>query len=95
MWGAQEWYDAAVGAIDTISQTYFKILAPIRRMLTGYIKLLLSFYQVGSSFGKTFRIEWPDTLQNMFRSVAVFNLDVISLPGPACIVARSHIRGVA
>ncbi|KAJ1485317.1 hypothetical protein T484DRAFT_2444374 [Baffinella frigidus] len=56
--------------------------------MTGYVKLVLSFYQIGASFGKTFRVEWPDTLQSVFRTVAVFNFDVIALPGPACIVAR-------
>ena len=66
---------------------YSKIVAPFRKIVTGYLKLVLSFYQVGSSFGKTFRVEWPDNLQSVFSSVAVFNFDIISLPGPACIVA--------
>ena len=50
---------------------------------------------MGSSFGKTFRVAWPDNLQSVFSSVAVFNFDVISLPGPACIVARSRPALVA
>ena len=72
-----------------ISGAYSKIVAPFRKILTGYLKLVLSFYQVASSFGKTFRIEWPDSLQSVFSFVAFFNFDIISLPGPACIVARS------
>ena len=50
---------------------------------------------MGSSFGKTFRVEWPDTLKTLFSSVAVLNFDIIALPGPACIVARSRPALVA
>lgn len=81
--------------MGALRDVYFKIVAPFRKIMTGYLKLVLSFYQVASSFGKTFRVEWPDSLQSVFSSVAVFNLDFLSLPGPACIVARSRLVLVA
>ena len=88
--GAKEVYDQAVAFCTMVAETYAKILAPLRKITTGYLKLVLSFYQVGASFGKTFSVDWPDNLKMVFRSVALLNFDIISLPGPACILARSR-----
>ena len=42
----QGWYDQASGVFGVVKGMYSRIVAPLRKMMTGYIKLVLSFYQV-------------------------------------------------
>lgn len=45
----------------------------------------LGIWQVVSSFASTFTVEWPSGLMRLFNGAKFFQLDFISLPGPACL----------
>ena len=51
----------------------------------GYIKTVVSFAQVSSSFLGNFEIPWPHMVQDVLGFMNYFTLDLLNLPSIACI----------
>lgn len=55
-----------------------------RMQVAGFLKILVSYWQVVSSFVNTFTIDWPARILTLLQLGAIFNIDIITLPGTAC-----------
>ena len=49
-------------------------------------KIIVSFYQVTSTFTQNFNIEWPDLYAEVSRVISFANLNFLQLPGVNCIM---------
>ena len=56
--------------------------------LQGLAKILIGFYQVQSSFLATFNIKWPKEQEDAMKATSIFRLDMLSMPGPSCVIAQ-------
>ena len=63
-------------------------LESLKNFALGYIKVIISFYQVLSTYVDNYKVTWPIRVVNMFQYVAIFRFDMISFPGPNCVVAE-------
>jgi hypothetical protein len=57
--------------------------------VTGYFKVLVSFYQVTSRFLPNYDIAWPEIIKKMLQRLTFFSLDFFSLPGTECLRTQS------
>lgn len=73
------------GWIGDATSVVSKVYDKFKGDLQGFVKIIISFYQVVSSFASTFTVEWPAGLVRVFDGAKFFQLDFISLPGPACL----------
>ncbi len=54
----------------------------------GYIKVVLGFFQVLSTFSHNFSISWPPQLLEIFSGAAILSFNILAMPGPSCIAAQ-------
>jgi hypothetical protein len=52
--------------------------------LLGFGKVIIGFFQVLSSYMKTFDIQWPSNLGSLFSLSANVNIDFFKMPGLSC-----------
>ena len=52
----------------------------------GYVKVVISFYQVVSTFSENYGIPWPSQSVQVFQIAAVFRFDLVSFPGITCLL---------
>ena len=50
----------------------------------GYVKTVVTFYQVTATFLKNFDIEWPDLIERMLIFMNFFSFDLFNFPSIAC-----------
>ena len=55
--------------------------------LTGYIKVLIGFLQIMSTFTVNYQIAWPDVFEDLMLKMSFFRFDLLSLPATNCISA--------
>jgi len=69
------------GWISWIGEQFNKF----KKDMQGFLKILISFYQVVSSFATTFKVEWPEKISSVYRGTKIFQLDFLAIPGPTCL----------
>ena len=52
----------------------------------GYIKVIISFYQVVSTFSENYNIPWPSQSTQIFQVAAIFRFDLVAFPGITCLL---------
>ena len=52
-----------------------------------YSKIVISYFQVVSTFIKTFKIPWPDGITSFLSSMNIFSFNFFQLPVTACMVS--------
>jgi len=71
--------DNASAAID-MAQVLLMAVLP-------FSKIVISYFQVVSTFITTFQIEWPDEIFDFLQNMDIFNFDFLSLPETACVAS--------
>ena len=60
--------------------------------LQGYLKVLISFFQVLSTFAQNFSVGWPPNLYQLFQISTIIRFDMIALPGFNCLFVGFSYR---
>uniref|UniRef100_A0A7S0LWG4 Uncharacterized protein n=1 Tax=Cryptomonas curvata TaxID=233186 RepID=A0A7S0LWG4_9CRYP len=60
--------------------------ADILLFVQGYIKVVISFYQIVSTFSENYEIAWPSQSTQVFQIAAIFRFDLVAFPGINCLV---------
>ena len=63
-------------------------LESFKNFVLGYAKVIISFYQVLSTFVGNYKVTWPIRVVGLFQYAAIFRFDMISFPGPNCVAAE-------
>ena len=80
--------DAAVEEDDDEQEHAFDIMESAERLLDrllGYVKVLISFYQIVSTFIHSLDIPWPNVFKAIMSRVSLINLNLLQLPKAACL----------
>ncbi|KAJ1483234.1 hypothetical protein T484DRAFT_1801045 [Baffinella frigidus] len=63
------------------------LVAGAIKAVMPYSKLIISYFQVVSTFIKTFAIDWPPEIFAFLASMNILNFDIFSLPAMTCFVS--------
>ena len=56
--------------------------------MTAYLKVVVGFFQVTSSFLSNLEVDFPTSLKDLMSVFALFNLDFFSLPNTECLLSQ-------
>jgi len=54
---------------------------------TGYLKIMIGFFQVTAAFLSTLEVEWGPSLEDLLSLFALFQLDFFALPSTECVAS--------
>jgi N-acetylneuraminic acid mutarotase len=58
--------------------------------MTAYLKVVVGFFQVTSSFLSNLEVDFPSSLKLMMSVFSLFNLDFFSLPNTECLLSQMN-----
>jgi hypothetical protein len=58
--------------------------------MTAYLKVVVGFFQVTSSFLSNLEVDFPESLEVIMSVFALFNLDFFSLPNTECLMSQMN-----
>jgi hypothetical protein len=58
--------------------------------MTSYLKVVVGFFQVTSSFFSNLEVDFPESLKVIMSVFALFNLDFFSLPNTECLMSQMN-----
>ena len=80
-----ETIDAVSGFWNKVSKVASFVSEAWSRYSGTYGKVLLSFYQIVSTFLKSLSVPWPRSFVTVFARISVVNLQLVQLPKTACL----------
>ena len=70
-----------------------RILIIANLLSLGFVKVVLGFFQVLSTFSRSFSVAWPIKLSQIFSGSAILSFNFLELPGPSCITTNISHKG--
>ena len=78
---------ATIAWVLDMAHRGIKAVSALLKAVLPFSKIIISYFQVVSTFITTFSIPWPDEIFAFLQNMDVFNLDFLSLPATTCLVS--------
>jgi hypothetical protein len=83
---------ARASVLKCVSRTRDDVSVDMRTWgtMTAYLKVVIGFFQVTSSFLSNLEVDFPASLKDIMSVFSLFNLDFFSLPNTECLLSQMN-----